>query len=71
MAADQVFLVTLVDGRTLVLHIEFQGRRSDDPMEWRMLGYMTRLAHLHRLDLWSVVVYVGRGAGTGKPGAIR
>ncbi len=28
LAADQVFHVTLADGRTLVLHIEFQGRTS-------------------------------------------
>ena len=28
LAADQVFQVTLADGRTLVLHIEFQGRTS-------------------------------------------
>jgi hypothetical protein len=26
LAADQVFQITLADGRTLVLHIEFQGR---------------------------------------------
>jgi predicted transposase YdaD len=68
LAADQVFHVTLADGRTLVLHIEFQGRTSHQPMEWRMLEYMARLAHTHRLDLWSVVIYVGRGAGTGDTG---
>jgi len=43
-ATDQVFRVTLADGRDLVLHIEFQGRRSDPPMPWRMLEYMPRLA---------------------------
>jgi predicted transposase YdaD len=31
-ATDQVFRVALADGRDLVLHIEFQGRRSDPPM---------------------------------------
>ena len=45
IAADLVFLVTLAESRTIVLHIEFQGRRSHEPMEWRMLDYMTRLAH--------------------------
>jgi len=40
MAADQVFHVTLADARTLVLHIEFQGRTSHQPMEWRMLEYL-------------------------------
>jgi hypothetical protein len=29
---------------------------------------MARLAHTHRLDLWSVVIYVGRGAGAGDTG---
>ena len=62
LAADQIFHVTLADGQALVLHIEFQGRTSHRPMEWRMLEYMARLAHTHRLDLWSVVLYVGRGA---------
>jgi predicted transposase YdaD len=68
LAADQVFHVTLANGRTLVLHIEFQGRSSHQPMQWRMLEYMARLAYTHRLDLWSVVIYVGRGAGTGDTG---
>jgi predicted transposase YdaD len=68
LAADQVFHVTLADGRTLVLHIEFQGRTSHQPIEWRMLEYMTRLASTHRLNLRSVVIYVGRGAGAGDTG---
>ena len=63
LATDQVFRVTLVDGRELVLHIEFQGRRSHQPMPWRMLEYMPRLAVTYRLPLWSVVFYVGAGAG--------
>jgi predicted transposase YdaD len=67
-AADQVFHVTLANGRTLVLHIEFQGRTSHQPMQWRMLEHMSRLAYTHRLDLWSVVLYAGRGAGTGDSG---
>ena len=44
LATDQVFRVTLADGRDLVLHIEFQGRRSHPPIPWRMLEYMPRLA---------------------------
>jgi len=68
LAADQVFHVTLADERTVVLHIEFQGRTSHQPMEWRMLEYMTRLAYTHRLNLRSVVIYVGRGAGAGDTG---
>jgi len=68
LAADQVFHVTLADESTLVLHIEFQGRTSHQPMEWRMLEYMTRLAYTHRLNLRSVVIYIGRGAGAGDTG---
>jgi predicted transposase YdaD len=63
LATDQVFRVILVDGRELVLHIEFQGRRSRLPMPWRMLEYMSRLAVTYRLPLWSVVFYVGADAG--------
>jgi len=68
VAVDQVFQVTLANGRGLLLHLEFQGRRSHEPMQWRMLEYMPRLARLHRLDLESVVIYVGRGAGADDTG---
>ena len=68
VAVDQVFQVTLANNRELLLHLEFQGRRSPEPMQWRMLEYMPRLARLHRLDLESVVIYVGRGAGADDTG---
>jgi predicted transposase YdaD len=68
VAVDQVFQVTLASGRELLLHLEFQGRRSHEPMQWRMLEYMPRLARLHRLGLESVVIYVGRGAGADDTG---
>jgi hypothetical protein len=63
LEADQVFRVILYDGREVLLHIEFQGRRSAVPMQWRMLEYIARLAATYRLELLSVVFYVGRGAG--------
>jgi predicted transposase YdaD len=68
LVTDQVFRVTLGDERELVLHIEFQGRRSSQPMPWRMLEYMPRLAGTYRLPMWSVVFYVGEGAGVGDTG---
>jgi hypothetical protein len=68
VAVDQVFQVTLANDRELLLHLEFQGRRSHEPMQWRMLEYMPRLARLHRLDLESVVLYIGRGAGADDTG---
>src|SRR5262249_52030090 len=36
VAVDQVFQVTLANDRELLLHLEFQGRRSREPMQWRM-----------------------------------
>jgi len=61
---DQLYRVTLVDGRVVKLHIEFQGVRTHEPMPLRMLDYMTRLVKLDpALDLHSVVFYVGKEAG--------
>ena len=37
-------------------------------MQWRMLDYMPRLAFAYRLDMESVVLYIGRGAGTNDTG---
>src|SRR5262249_40901997 len=52
----------------VVLHIEFQGRRSHPPMPWRMLAYISRLVGTYRLELLSAVFYVGRGAGADDTG---
>ena len=61
---DQLFRVTLQNGQTTLLHIEFQGRSTHRPMKWRMLEYMSRIADAEpELDLFSVVFYVGAGAG--------
>lgn len=50
--ADHLFRVLLANGRTALLHIEFQGRSSRKPMKWRMLDYMTRIAEAERdIDL--------------------
>lgn len=37
-------------------------------MSWRMLDYLARLALAYRLDIESVVLYLGRGAGADDPG---
>jgi len=60
---DTVFRVTLDDGRVSLLHIEFQGRRSERPMPLRMLNYLSRLVQQEQGDLCSAVIYVGDGAG--------
>ena len=62
-SCHQVFRGTLADDREVVLHMEFQGRRSHAPMPWRMLDYMPRLASTYNLPLESVVLYIGRGRG--------
>ncbi len=61
---DQVFHVTLADGREVIFHIEFQGRTTHKPMPLRMLDYMARMTDAYRdMDIYHVVLYVGRGAG--------
>jgi len=65
LAVDQVLHVTLASGHEGLSHLEFQGRRSHDAMQWRMQEYISRLAHTYRLDLESVVIYIGRGARIG------
>jgi len=66
--ADEVFDVTLTDGRILNLHIDFQGISSHRPMSWRMLDYISRIAETYRRDVCSVVIYVGNGAGSDDKG---
>jgi len=61
--SDTVFHVTLSNGQTPVLHIEFQGLRTERPMRWRMLDYMSRLVQQGWSSLCSAVIYVGDGAG--------
>jgi len=51
-----------LDGRVTLLHVEFQGRRSERPMPLRMLDYLSRLAQQESGYLCSTVFYVGDGA---------
>jgi predicted transposase YdaD len=68
LSADQLYLVRLEDGREVLLHLEFQGRTSKEPMPWRMLEYRVRLQRRYGGELISVVLYVGQGAGAGDSG---
>ena len=61
--SDTIFHVTLRGGQTTILHIEFQGLRSERPMPVRMLDYISRLAQQGWRSLCSAVIYVGDGAG--------
>jgi predicted transposase YdaD len=66
--ADEIFDVTLTDGRVLNLHIDFQGVRSHRPMPWRVLDYISRIAETYHRDVCTVVIYVGNGAGSNDKG---
>src|SRR5215813_9474784 len=48
VAVDQILQVTVAGRRDALLHVEFQGRRTHAPMQWRMLDYMPRLAATYR-----------------------
>ncbi|NJP07892.1 MAG: hypothetical protein HC837_20855 [Chloroflexaceae bacterium] len=68
---DLLFIVTLANGLRGVLHLEFQGPTTDEPMWLRQLVYQTELvrAYVPDLDFFtSVVLYVGRGAGKNDTG---
>lgn len=73
--SDTVFHVTLANAQRPMLHVEFQGQRSERPMRWRMLDYMSRLAQLEELaegePLCSAVIYVGERAGIHDTGDYR
>ncbi|MFP4436195.1 MAG: Rpn family recombination-promoting nuclease/putative transposase [Chloroflexaceae bacterium] len=66
---DALFRVRLKDGRTTLLHFEFQGRRSHRPMPLRMLDYLARVVPQYELPILSVVLYLDRGAGSNDTGS--
>jgi len=76
--SDTVFYVTLSEGREVLLHIEFQGERSERPMPWRMVDYLGKIAereldyrHLEHVPMCAAVLYVGDGAGIHDTGDYR
>jgi len=82
--SDTIFLVSLDPARVppgppeVLLHIEFQGERSERPMSWRMLEYLGKIAEreldwrgLERIPLCGAVLYVGDGAGLRDTGDYR
>ena len=61
---DRLFEVLTGDGRPVILHFEFQGRSTNEPMRLRLLDYMSRIARSHpELAMHSVVFYIGNGVG--------
>ena len=74
--SDLLFQVMDEQGEELLLHYELQGRRSHQPMPYRQLEYMSHIT-IREIPwplgpdaprLYSVVLYVGRGAGRGDTG---
>jgi predicted transposase YdaD len=69
LRSDLLFEVVALTGKTAILHIELQGRRSKRPMPYRQLDYLSRVVSRENLlspaapRLHSVVLYVGKGAG--------
>jgi predicted transposase YdaD len=63
---DQLFHVTLDDdGHDLIVHLEFQGPRTDHPMPLREVNYIARTAMAYPdVPIVSIVIYIGRGAGS-------
>lgn len=69
--ADLLFWLVDQSGLPVLLHMEFQGRTSAEPMPMRELGYLSAIVR-RELDVpdarspirfHSIVIYVGEGAG--------
>lgn len=74
LSSDQVFEVTLPDGKEIVLHCEFESGSDTSVMSWRMQEYMHRLTRRFKKEVYSVVIYLkGKGKndkGTYKIGTV-
>ena len=69
--ADSFFRVK-IDGKSVIVHCEFQTHDSkDNPMPFRMVGYIGRGIELHRLPIYSYVIYLHPRAGRTDPGEYR
>jgi predicted transposase YdaD len=73
LRVDTLLRVVQANGDLILLHLEFQGRRSNTPMPLRQLGYLSQLAILHgaAVKLHSVVLYTERYAGQDDTGLYR
>ena len=67
LRADLLQQVTFINGQRTLLHIEIQGKGSERPMQYRMLDYANTIIQKYLIgsqaSLFSVVIYVGEGAG--------
>lgn len=69
MHQADTLIKALLDGREILIHFEFQTTDSYDPeMPLRMAGYIIRSIEIHRLPVYSNVIYLGPNAGRNDPG---
>lgn len=70
LRVDTLLRVVQANGAVVLLHIEFQGRRSFPAMALRQLGYLSQLVIAHGIEtkLRSVVLYTERHAGQNDAG---
>ncbi len=73
LRVDSLLRVVQANGDVVLLHIEFQGRRSMPAMALRQLGYLSQLVITHGIEakLRSVVLYTERYAGQNDLGVNR
>ncbi len=70
LRTDQVYEVTLADGKEIILHCEFEAGSSTEVMSWRMEEYMHRIARRFKKEIYSVVIYL-QGKGKGDTGVYK
>ena len=69
MHQADTLIKALHDGKEILIHFEFQTTDSFDPeMPLRMAGYIIRSIEIHRLPVYSNVIYLGPNAGKNDPG---
>ena len=69
MHQADILIKALHDGREVLVHFEFQTTDSYDPeMPLRMAGYIIRAIEVHRLPVYSNVIYLSPNAGRNDPG---
>ena len=69
MHQADILIKALDNGREMLVHFEFQTTDSYDPeMPLRMAGYIIRAIEVHRLPVYSNVIYLRPDAGRNDPG---
>lgn len=69
MHQADTLIKALLDDREVLVHFEFQTTDSFDPeMPLRMAGYIIRSIEIHRLPVYSNVIYLRPDAGMNDPG---